>query len=134
MDTKIPRGIRNNNPLNIRIGNRWQGEVENPTDTEFEQFISMKWGLRAAFILLKRYIERYRLNTIRDIISRWAPSTENNTRRYIEQVCRWTDMPEDRVLDFNNSGDMTMLVWAMARVETGYSLDFSELIDAYDMV
>ena len=94
----------------------------------------MKWGLRAAFILLRRYIERYGLRTIRDIISRWAPSTENNTRQYIEQVCEWTDIAEDRVIDFNNSDDMTMLVWAMARFETGYSLNFSELIEAYDMV
>lgn len=134
MDTKIPRGIRNNNPLNIRIGNRWQGEVENPTDTEFEQFRDMIWGLRAGFVLLRRYIERYRLNTIRDIISRWAPSTENNTRRYIEQVCDWTDIPEDKPLNFNNSDEMCLLVWAMARVETGYSLDYQQIIIAYSMV
>lgn len=130
----IPRGIRNNNPLNIRIGNSWRGEVEHPTDKEFEQFIDMRWGLRAGFVLLKRYIERYGLNTIRDIISRWAPSTENNTRNYIVLVCDWTDIPEDKKLDFNNSGDMTLLVWAMARFETGYSLDYQTIIEAYNMV
>lgn len=134
MNISIPRGIRNNNPLNIRIGNSWRGEVEHPTDKEFEQFIDIRWGLRAGFVLLRRYIERYGLNTIRDIISRWAPSTENNTRKYIEQVCDWTDIPEDKKLDFNNSGDMTLLVWAMARVETGVPLDYQIIIEAYNMV
>mgnify|MGYP007032335315 CR=1 FL=1 len=38
----LPRGIRNNNPLNIRIGNVWLGEVQSPDDPEFEQFVSMK--------------------------------------------------------------------------------------------
>ena len=134
MDRTIPRGIRNNNPLNIRIGNSWKGEVEHPTDTEFEQFTDMIWGLRAGFVLLRRYIEHYGLRTIRDIISRWAPATENNTRRYIEQVCDWTDIAEDKLLDFNDSGDMTMLVWAMARVETGYSLDYQKILVAYSLV
>ena len=41
---KIPRGIRNNNPLNIRVGNNWKGEVSQPTDHTFEQFTEMKWG------------------------------------------------------------------------------------------
>ena len=71
----IPRGIRNNNPLNIRIGNVWLGEVPNPTDHEFEQLVSMFYGLRAGFILLRRYIRRYHLTTVPDIISRWAPGS-----------------------------------------------------------
>lgn len=56
----IPRGIRNNNPLNIKIGNNWLGEVTDPTDPIFEQFVSMKYGLRAAFIILRRYIRVYK--------------------------------------------------------------------------
>lgn len=134
MDTKIPRGIRNNNPLNIRIGNSWFGEVENPTDKEFEQFVSMKYGLRAAFVLLRRYIKRYGLRTIRDIISRWAPASENNTRAYINDVCRWTDISELEELAFEDKTTMCYLVWAMARFETGYSIDYSDIFDAYDMV
>jgi hypothetical protein len=42
----IPRGIRNNNPLNIRIGNTWLGERPEPTDHDFEEFVSMEYGLR----------------------------------------------------------------------------------------
>ena len=52
----LPRGIRNNNPLNIRKGNNWKGERPNQTDKEFEEFESMQMGLRAAFILLRNYM------------------------------------------------------------------------------
>lgn len=71
-----PRGLRNKNPLNIRIGNSWLGEVKDPTDPYFEQFTTMTYGLRAGFIILKRYIERYHRNTVRLIIRSWAPSSE----------------------------------------------------------
>ena len=94
MEKIVPRGIRNNNPLNIRVGNHWLGEVEHPSDNEFEQFVCIHYGLRAAFVLLRRYIERYGLNTIPDIISRWAPSSENNTSAYIEKVVRLSKMLE----------------------------------------
>ena len=90
---KAPRGIRNNNPLNLRVGNNWKGEVENPSDPTFEQFTEMKWGVRAAFVVLRNYIVRHKCNTIRKIISRWAPSNENNTEQYIKTVSylSWMD-------------------------------------------
>ena len=51
--TSLPRGLRNNNPLNIRRSSQpWRGKVANPTDKDFEQFISMEDGLRAAFVIL----------------------------------------------------------------------------------
>ena len=46
------RGVRNCNPLNIRIGNDWKGERPTNSDGVFEQFTDMHYGLRAAFILL----------------------------------------------------------------------------------
>ena len=39
-----PRGIRNNNPLNIRVGNNWQGERKPNTDGAFEQFTTMQYA------------------------------------------------------------------------------------------
>ena len=72
-----PRGLRNNNPLNIRITKkqlsgegRWQGMSAAQQDPYFCQFVSMKWGWRAAFVLLtKTYYHIRRLFTIRQIIS-----------------------------------------------------------------
>jgi hypothetical protein len=48
---QIPRGIRNNNPLNLRVGNNWKGEVSQPTDHTFEQFTEMKWVVRTGYRL-----------------------------------------------------------------------------------
>lgn len=130
-NSKIPRGIRNNNPLNIRIGNTWLGEVKNPTDNEFEQFVHVCYGLRAAFILLKRYINRYRLNTIEKIISRWAPSNENNTRTYIDHVTKSMNIDPDTPLHYEDQDTICTLVYEMVYVENGQHIQMSEIVAAY---
>ena len=127
----IPRGIRNNNPLNIRIGNVWLGEVKESTDNEFEQFISMFYGLRAGFILLRRYINRYHLSTIPLIISRWAPGSENNTVKYIDTVCRLSGMQTDTQLAYTSEEQMLSLVVAMIFVECGQHVDRATILKAY---
>ena len=93
----LPRGIRNNNPLNIRRnGVKWQGLRVPQTDAQFCQFQSLEFGWRAAFVLLTRtYYHEYRLFTIRAIVSRWAPACENNTAAYIANVSRLTQIPPD---------------------------------------
>ena len=127
----IPRGIRNCNPLNIRIGNVWLGEVPQPTDNEFEQFVSMFYGLRAGFILLRRYIRRYHLTTVPDIISRWAPGSENNTVKYIDTVCQLSGIAPDTQLDYGDEETMVNMVDAMILVECGQHVDRSTIIKAY---
>lgn len=128
---KTPRGIRNNNPLNIRIGNTWLGEVPNPTDSDFEQFVHVKYGLRAAFCILRRYIRRYKRNTIRKIVTAWAPSSENNTERYIELVCKFGCLDPDVEIHYEDSTTMCSLVQAMARVEVGEFIPLQVIEDAY---
>ena len=113
----IPRGIRNNNPLNIRIGNKWKGLKTPNTDGAFDQFISVQWGYRAAFIILRNYICKYKCNTVRKIISRFAPSSENNTAAYIKMVCTKTGYKPDQELQPTYS-DLAKLVYAMAWVES----------------
>lgn len=130
---KIPRGIRNNNPLNIRIGNVWLGEVTNPTDPEFEQFCQMEYGLRAAFVILRRYIRRYGHNTIRTIVSTWAPNTENNTTAYIQQVASRVKLGADTPIRFEDSETMCKLVSAMCLVECGQKVDDAKITKAYSM-
>lgn len=127
----IPRGIRNNNPLNIRVGNVWLGEVPNPTDNEFEQFVSMFYGLRAGFILLRRYIRRYHLTTVPDIISRWAPRSENNTVKYIDTVCQLSGIAPDTQIKYEDEETLVNLVDAMILVECGQHVDRSTIIKAY---
>lgn len=129
--TKTPRGIRNNNPLNIRIGNTWLGEVPNPTDSDFEQFVNVKYGLRAGFCILRRYIRRYKRNTVRKIVTAWAPSTENNTVRYIQLVCKFGCLDADAEIHYEDSLTMCSLVQAMARVEVGETIPLQVIEDAY---
>lgn len=129
-----PRGIRNNNPLNIRKGDAWLGMVDNPTDPEFVQFVEMVYGVRAAFIVLHRYITIYRLDTVEKIISRWAPASENNTGSYIRKVCQRTGFGVHKKLSFDDGVDMIDLVDAMIGVECGCHIERSIIREAYNMV
>ncbi len=84
--TQQPRGLRNNNPLNIRRSqSKWLGEVDSlkgQRDTAFCQFSSPVYGYRAAGKLLQTYQTKYKLYVLDKIIGRWAPPCENNTRSY----------------------------------------------------
>lgn len=134
MAKKQSRGVRNNNPLNIRKGNDWFGEMAKNTDGEFEQFTDMLFGLRAAFILLRRYINGYGLTTVEKIISRWAPSSENKTEKYIRRVCNIMWIPRNVHISFEDKFVMIKLVYAMAIVESGIEIPFEKIELAYSMV
>lgn len=130
------RGIRNNNPMNIRVGNHWLGEVKNPTDKEFEQFTDMKYGLRAAILILWRYIKVYHLDNIYDIIKRWAPPTENNTGMYFHTVTRMIE-PHAWNMRFGyidwTKYHVGVLIWAMCRIESGYELNDDVFNEAWEL-
>lgn len=133
MKKTTPRGIRNNNPLNIRIGNTWLGERNNPTDQAFEEFVSIEYGYRAAFCVLRRYIRRYHKNTITAIVSTWAPASENNTQRYIDFVATQMKISPVDVIDYGNKDQMTQLVAAMQLMECGVPADMTKVEKGYDM-
>ena len=130
----LPRGIRNNNPLNIRRSkDKWQGLRAQQTDTAFCQFETMAYGWRAAFVLLTRtYYHTYRLFTIRNIIRRWAPPGENNTEAYIANVSRLTgiDANEPLGIPSDQPARWMALALAMAKHENGDSAD----IDTFAML
>ena len=117
------RGIRNNNPLNIRRSkDQWKGLRAQQTDASFAQFETMEYGWRAAFYLLTRtYYHKYRLYTIRSIVTKWAPAVENNTKAYIENVSRLTGMLPDESLGIPSEqpSRWMMLGAAMALQECG---------------
>lgn len=129
----VPRGIRNCNPLNIRIGNTWFGERANPDDNEFEQFVNMECGIRAAFVILRRYIKRYHINTVELIVSRWAPKSENQTASYIDHVCRMMGVEKDALIAYEDKQTMCSLVAAMAKVECGEAINEKAISKGYDM-
>ena len=126
-------GLRNNNPLNIRRGkSHWIGEIPQSSSpsrggregSSFVQFRTIEFGLRAAFCLLRTYSTKYKLNCIRDIISRWAPPTENDTEQYIRNVCQWTGFGGNERL---TEDQWPALVRAMARQECGIILSEEQI-------
>ena len=112
----LPRGIRNNNPLNIRRSkDQWKGLKAQQTDTQFCQFESLEYGWRAAFYLLTRtYYHKYRLYTIRMIINKWAPPNENQTSKYIENVCRLTGIAPDEPIGIPSDQPQRWMAVGMA--------------------
>jgi len=129
----LPRGIRNCNPLNIRRSkDQWKGLAEAQTDRAFVQFKSLEYGWRAAFYLLTRtYYHKHRLYTIRTIIRRWAPESENNTEAYINNVSRLTGILPDEPLGIPSEQPSRWIALgaAMAIQENGTSsLDYFAML------
>ena len=134
----LPRGIRNHNPLNIRRSkDQWKGMAEMQSDRAFVQFKSLEYGWRAAFYLLTRtYYHKYRLYTIRGIISRWAPSSENNTEAYIQNVSRLTGIDPDEPIGIPSEKPSRWMAVgvAMAIQENGIdSLDYFAMLKGWEM-
>ena len=120
-----PRGIRNNNPLNIRkSADNWQGSVGD--DGEFVQFAKATKGIRAAARILKNYRDRYGLDTVSGVVNRWAPPNENDTGSYINSVSQRIGVAPNQTL---TDVDYPRLIAAMIHHENGkqpYSFDVIE--------
>ena len=133
-----PRGIRNNNPLNIRKSkDKWKGLRAQQQDESFCQFETMEWGWRAAFWLLTRtYYHTYRLFTIRTIVQKWAPPHENNTASYIANVSKMTGIGADEPIGIpsDQPARWMMLGAAMAIQENGAnSIDYFAMLRGWEL-
>ncbi|MBD2786307.1 structural protein [Xenorhabdus sp. DI] len=115
----MTRGIRNNNPGNIRHGDKWQGLCSRQTDKSFCQFQAPEYGIRAMVKILYTYQHKYGDKTIHQFISRWAPPNENDTEAYINYVSRTVGVSSEAVIDVFHQEIMTELVKAMIRMENG---------------
>ena len=111
--------------------------AEVQTDHAFVQFKSLEYGWRAAFYLLTRtYYHKYRLYTIRGIVSRWAPSSENDTSAYIANVARLTGIGPDEPLGIPSEqpSRWMMVGMAMAIQENGTdSLDYFAMLRGWKL-
>ena len=119
----MTRGIANNNPLNIREDQYtdydWQGEAAEDWDKSFEEFEHPFYGIRAAARIMRNYDRNYGLNTIRGIVSRWAPPSDDNpTENYIAYVAKNSQIDADSPL---GAADYIKVVAAMITFENGYN-------------
>lgn len=123
--TSGARGIRNNNPGNIRkSGTTWAGQAppEAQTDSAFVIFLDPAYGIRAMAKILKTYFSRG-TDTIAKVIATWAPATENDTQAYIANVARVTGLDPNAKL---SAADLTRIIPAIIQHENGrqpYSLE-----------
>lgn len=116
---RMTRGIRNNNPGNIRGSAvvKWKGEVGRD-DKDFVVFDTSINGIRALARTLSTYYKKHGLTTIEQIINRWAPPSENDTASYIASVSERTGLPKD--IPFLWSDDnVVLLTKAIIRHENG---------------
>ena len=140
-----PRGIRNNNPLNIRrSADRWQGAATTQTDKNFVQFESMAYGYRAAWRLMQTYYRRLRRQkkrfTVETIIARWAPPNENDTTAYTRTVLMLSGLGGNENLlppqNVQGYGRLARLMEAMTVMENGIrpvAVDTEAIRQGYDL-
>lgn len=111
------RGMRNKNPMNvIKTNIAWDGKVtgEDPT---FETFKSYSYGIRAGAKLLVNYQALHGINTVRGLISRYAPAHENPTDAYIQSVAKAAGVGADEAISVKEK--LPLLVKAIIHFEIG---------------
>lgn len=130
----LPRGIKNHNPLNIRINpaNPWQGRVDpaQNTDGAFEQFTDAVWGIRAGARNIIFHYDRNGADTIRKLVALWAPPSENDTDAYVRFVASESGFDADQELDFHRHEHLKPVLVAMIRIENGQQPYSDAQIDA----
>ena len=141
----MTRGQRNNNPLNIRhSADQWQGARKEQTDKSFVQFETMAHGYRAAWKVLESYWKYFhdlpKAFSVRNIISRWAPPTENDTDNYIRTVLRLTGLGGNENLTQPSRATgyerLELLVRAMTTMECGIpykEVDVEAIREGFDL-
>lgn len=127
---RMPRGIRNNNPGNIRWGENWKGLAPDgkSKDKSFCVFEEPKWGIRALCKVLITYNRRYGLDTVQEIISRFAPTSENDTKAYMNHVAKLLGVRPDERIAVCNERVMYTLITSIIQHENGVQPYSEEVI------
>ncbi len=112
----LPRGIRQNNPGNIRPGDNWNGMTGQ--DGGYLIFRDVRYGIRAMVKVLRNYQRLHNLETVKQIIYRWAPPADNNpTNAYVKHVAEYLRVATDQPINVNDH--MLDLIKVMAKHENG---------------
>ncbi len=119
----MTRGIRNNNPGNIDYHpeNNWKGQLAHnkAIESRFCRFSAPEYGIRAIIALLRNYQRKYGLNTVAGLISRWAPSNENNTNAYVSGVSKALGVTPGEAVSLSDTDTAIRLAKAIIRHENG---------------
>ncbi|EEJ0468911.1 hypothetical protein HVD71_002102 [Salmonella enterica] len=117
--SKGVRGVRNNNPGNLVASNQgWDGELT--SDGKFSRFDTPEHGIRALAKNMRTYQNKHDLNTVSEMISRFAPPEDHNdTPTYIKAVAGMMGVDPSQRIDTSDIGTLTKLVNGIITVENG---------------
>jgi hypothetical protein len=118
----LTRGFRNNNPGNLMFGTPWVG-VTGHDDGGYATFDTLTNGIRAMGKDLLAKMGRG-LNTVRAIVTVYAPPSENPTDNYVNSVASEMGVGPDDTLTVGNLYD---LVSAMIYFENGQHASSADL-------
>lgn len=126
MSNRKPLGIRSNNPGNIEWGSPWQGLKKRTVNSgRFCEFESPAWGIRAIAVLLITYYDKRKardgskIDTIREVIERWAPPSENNTSAYARAVSNLLGVTPDSKINMHDYETIRAIVSGIIKHENG---------------
>ena len=125
-NSSASRGLRNNNPGNIESNdkNPWEGQTG--SDGRFAKFETPEHGIRALGKNLLSYNRIHGLDTIGEMITRWAPPKENDTDSYIKAICAQLGVGANDQIDVTNPRTLSALCAGIVNHENGsqpYSAD-----------
>ncbi|ENT9569145.1 hypothetical protein ACFA6N_002427 [Salmonella enterica] len=117
--SKGVRGVRNNNPGNLVASNQgWDGELT--SDGKFSRFDTPEHGIRALAKNMRTYQNKHDLNTVSQMISKFAPPEDHNdTATYIKAVAGMMGVDPEQHIDTSDVGTLTKLVNSIITVENG---------------
>ena len=119
----LPKGIRNNNPTNLRYVPTivWIGQKGGDSGG-YAIFDNAANGLRAGFINLHTGFNNYGTDTVRKIITRWAPHNENPTDAYVSYVAKTVGVSPDQRVSYSQYA--RALIRAITQFENGVTVEW----------
>lgn len=131
-------GVRLNNPGNLEWGSPWEGLVPREKSRYYKtgtgpqqrfcEFADAASGIRAIARTLITYFDKRKardgsaIDTVAEVVERWAPSFENNTSAYANHVAKLMSVDPDQILDIKSYDVMYGLVTGIiAHENAGYA-------------
>ncbi|HGM5243534.1 TPA: hypothetical protein ACKPZK_002477 [Serratia marcescens] len=118
-NSSAARGLRNNNPGNIEASDKNPWEGQSGSDGRFAKFETPEHGIRALGKNLLTYYQKHGLDTVGEIITRWAPPKENKTDAYIKAICDQLGVAADQQIDVTNPRTLAALCAGIVNHENG---------------
>lgn len=125
------RGVRNNNPGNIDYNprNQWQGQLAPDPSIEkrFARFDNPENGIRALAKLILAYrgkdgvpgVGGVGIDTVCEVINRWAPGVENDTESYVRAVAAGIGVQPNQPIDLRNFRTLIAMTTGIIKHENG---------------